>query len=209
MFVYLRFSKSHINIVSIRLSLAYSSISFTVYSNKYVAGWRAGRHFHSEITEHCMDHHLLRIPFCESGPSTFLQTWGECIWLLYQNLYIIYTLSLGFQSSNKRHRTCWFRKLPRTCDKNHPVCFGKEGKATAELKFTVVLTSSVQANPAEGWTYTPTKMNMSPRIDQNRDHFKKDMSFSNQENFRGYDMLVIRGVIPFFCYNVPLGKLLC
>lgn len=40
---------------------------------------------------------------------------------------------------------------PEPCDKNPPgLLDGQEGKATAELKFTVVLTSSVQANPAEG-----------------------------------------------------------
>ena len=158
-----------------------------------MAGWRAGRHFHSEITEHCMDHRILRIPFCDSGPNTSFQSWSKCIWLLYQNLYI-YTLTLGFKFSKKRHRTCW-KKAPQ----EHVT---KTTRFALARRARLLLSSNsqwfwpqVSKQPCWGLNLHP---NENAHVTQNRDHFKKDMSSSNQENFRGYDMLVIRGVIPFF-----------
>ena len=179
MFVYLRFSQSH-SIVSVRLSLAYSfNIIYGLLQS--TCGWLTCR-ASFPLRDHRALHGspLFKNSVLRFGPFYIFSILGRMHLITISKLIYIYTLTLGFKFSKKRHRTCWFRKLPQNMWQKSPGLLDcQEGKATAELKFTVVLTSSFQANPAEGWTYTPTKMHMSPKIDQNRDHFKKGMSSSN------------------------------
>ena len=124
MFVHLRFSKSH-NVVSIRLSLAYSfNIIYGILQS--TCGWLTYRiPFHSEITEHCMDHHFLRIPFCDSGLSTSFQSWGEMHLITISKLIYIYIyFNPRLQVFQEKTPDVLIQKVPpEQCDKNHPVCW--------------------------------------------------------------------------------------